>query len=336
MDYAKKILSVVIPTYNMEKYLCDCLDSVTREDVPSSLDLILVNDGSTDSSLEIMQKYQKKRPDIITIIDKSNGHYGSCINAGLNIAKGKYFRPLDADDWFDTNMLIKMINKLEKTDADLVITPRTEISEGKKVFSLDVKENQLFQIEHLRKKVFRDISGILSMHSMTYRLDLLKKIHLSLLEGVCYTDTEYFLIPLQHANTFIFYNLELYQYRLGREGQSVDDMQFEKNRSHLSKVICSILEKTQMPLHSIEYNYTLNLLVKYYGMILFDIISDVNDYEDMQILYRTIKKHHPHLWIMTNKCLYFVPFIWHITGLNFNFYTKFKKYIGKKSIFHGK
>ena len=336
MNSAPKILSVVVPTYNMEDYLCDCLDSVTRDDVPSSLDLILVNDGSTDSSLEIIRKYQKKRPDIITIIDKHNGHYGSCINAGLSIAKGKYFRPLDADDWFDTEALIKLIKKLEHTEADLIITPRTEITEQKNVFSLDIKENQLHQIECLRNKNFKDVCRILSMHSMTYKLDLLKKHHLCLLEGICYTDTEYFLIPLQYAETFVFFNLELYQYRLGREGQSVDAIQFEKNRTHISKVICSILKKTRLPLNSIEYNYTLSLLIKYYGMVLFDIVSDEIDDENMQILYRTIKKYQPNLWTMVNRHLYFFPFVWRITGLNFNFYSKFKKYIGKKSILHGK
>ena len=58
----EKLLSIVIPTYNMEAYLQRCLDSVTRDDVPSSLELIVVNDGSTDGSLAIMQKYAKKRP----------------------------------------------------------------------------------------------------------------------------------------------------------------------------------------------------------------------------------------------------------------------------------
>ena len=108
-----KTLSVVIPTYNMEAYLRRCLDSVTRDDVPSSLELIVVNDGSTDGSLAIMQEYAEKRPDIVNIIDKPNGHYGSCVNAALKIATGKYIRILDADDWFDTNALIELLRKIK-------------------------------------------------------------------------------------------------------------------------------------------------------------------------------------------------------------------------------
>ena len=76
-----KILSIVIPTYNMEKYLPACLDSVTDELVSDRLEVIVVNDGSTDGSLDIIRRYEQKRPDLIKVIDKANGHYGSCVNA---------------------------------------------------------------------------------------------------------------------------------------------------------------------------------------------------------------------------------------------------------------
>lgn len=330
MNSPDKILSIVVPTYNMEEYLCDCLDSVTRADVPSSLDLILVNDGSTDSSFDIMQKYQKKRPDIITIIDKSNGHYGSCINAGLNIAKGKYFRPLDADDWFNTDALIKLINKLEHSEADLIITPRTEITDKKRVLSLDIEENRLYEVNSLRKKEFSNVEGILSMHSMTYKLSLLKNIPLVLTEGICYTDTEYCLIPLQYTKNFIFFNLELYQYRLGRVGQSIEGEQYEKNRHHLAKVLNSILGKIHFSSNSIEYKRVLSLATLYYSMVLFNIISNNIDKKDIQLLNSALIKEQPNLWKEINKTLYFFPFISNITGTNFNFYCRLKKTFARK------
>ena len=121
-----KLLTLVIPTYNMEKYLTKCLESVTAPCIPPTLEVIVVNDGSKDRSLDIMKAFQQKRPDIIRIIDKENGHYGSCINAGLQMAKGKYFRPLDADDWMDTEVLSKLLNVLKNCDTDLFITLRTE------------------------------------------------------------------------------------------------------------------------------------------------------------------------------------------------------------------
>ena len=85
-----KILSIIIPSYNMEAYLAKGLDSVLSIDNPSPLDVIVVNDGSKDGTLEIARSYATRFPGIVNVIDKENGHYGSCINAGLKIAQGKF------------------------------------------------------------------------------------------------------------------------------------------------------------------------------------------------------------------------------------------------------
>ena len=117
-----KLLTLAIASYNMEAFLDQCLESVTSFDIPDSLEVLVVNDGSNDRTSNIAHVYQKLRPDIVKVIDKKNGHYGSCINEALSVATGKYFRPLDADDWVNTNNLIQLINKLSICTADLVIT----------------------------------------------------------------------------------------------------------------------------------------------------------------------------------------------------------------------
>ena len=117
-----KILTLAIASYNMEAFLDQCLESVSNFDIPDSLEVLVVNDGSKDRTSTIAHVYQKLRPDIIKIIDKDNGHYGSCINEALKYATGKYFRPLDADDWVNTDSLIQLIDKLSTCTADLVIT----------------------------------------------------------------------------------------------------------------------------------------------------------------------------------------------------------------------
>ena len=83
-----KTLSVIIPSYNMEEYLPYCLDSILIESVLSRLEVVVVNDGSNDSTSRIAHEYEMKYPDTVVVIDKSNGNYGSCINAGLNISSG--------------------------------------------------------------------------------------------------------------------------------------------------------------------------------------------------------------------------------------------------------
>ena len=91
-----KRLSVIIPTYNMAALLPQCLDSLVRSAAASSLDVVVVNDGSRDASLSIAQRYADHHPDIVRIIDKPNGNYGSTINAALPTLKGEYVKILDA------------------------------------------------------------------------------------------------------------------------------------------------------------------------------------------------------------------------------------------------
>ena len=100
----EKLLTLVIPTYNMEKYLEKCLDSllVSDNEMLKTLEVLIVIDGAKDGSSAIGHRYQDLYPDTFRVIDKENGNYGSCINRGLKEATGTFIKILDADDWFDT------------------------------------------------------------------------------------------------------------------------------------------------------------------------------------------------------------------------------------------
>ena len=97
----EKLLTIIIPTYNMEKYLDKCLSSLIVDDkeLMTQLEVLVVIDGAKDRSSEIAHTYQDKYPDTYVVIDKENGNYGSCINRGLKEASGKYVKVLDADDY---------------------------------------------------------------------------------------------------------------------------------------------------------------------------------------------------------------------------------------------
>ena len=125
-----KILTIIIPTYNMEKYLRRCLDSlIIDEEGMKQLEVLVINDGSKDSSSQIAHEYQDKYPDTYRVIDKENGNYGSCINRGLKEATGKYVKVLDADDWFDTKNFRLYFSDLSKVDVDLVVNDFVIVNE---------------------------------------------------------------------------------------------------------------------------------------------------------------------------------------------------------------
>ena len=114
----EKILTIVIPTYNMERYLEKCLTSliIDDQDLMNQVEVLIVNDGSKDRSSEIAHSYQDKYSNTFRVIDKENGNYGSCVNRGLSEATGKYIKILDADDSFFKDGYVAYINKLLTID----------------------------------------------------------------------------------------------------------------------------------------------------------------------------------------------------------------------------
>ena len=93
-----KILTVIVPAYNMEQYLAYCLDSLCISQHQNDIEVLVINDGSKDATSIIAHDYERKLPQVFKVIDKENGNYGSCVNRGLAEACGKYIKVLDADD----------------------------------------------------------------------------------------------------------------------------------------------------------------------------------------------------------------------------------------------
>ena len=139
-----KILSVVIPTYNMEKYLEKCLNSFIYNEGADELEVLIVNDGSKDNSVNIAKEFEKKYPNIFKVIDKENGGHGSTINAGLKVASGKYFKVVDADDWVETDELKKLIREkpFTKIAEEYEVTDNA-IRKWCKSFSLPSKKSDI-------------------------------------------------------------------------------------------------------------------------------------------------------------------------------------------------
>lgn len=224
-----KLLSIIIPTYNMEKYLGRCIESLVN--VPKGLlellEIVVVNDGSKDHSLQIANSYKKKFPASVIVVDKPNGNYGSCINVALQIISGKYVKVLDADDWFDTIEFSKYLKDLIQTDADLIITNFTNVYANGKRNNIDrtLEPYQLYDVGIFKNTDFHNIE----MHAVTYRTSILKDNNYKQTEGISYTDQEWILYPMQFINSVIFYPYHIYMYFIGREGQTVDSKNMVKN-----------------------------------------------------------------------------------------------------------
>lgn len=231
-----KVLSIVIPTYNMEKYLARCIDSlVTASSILDDLDIIIVNDGSKDSSSKIAHEYESQYPQSIRVIDKPNGNYGSCINAALKVVSGKYVKVLDADDWFNTYDLVSFVQKLRNLEVDLVLTNFTKCFLGKskrRLMAYPFQDGRIYDNSLMKDAAFVKMQ----MHAVAFRAKILSDNRYFQTEGISYTDQEWILYPMQYVNTIAFLNLNLYQYLLGREGQTMDSKVMMRSLSHHVKI----------------------------------------------------------------------------------------------------
>lgn len=224
----EKILSIIVPSYNMEKYLPKCLGSlVVAPELMEKLEVLVVNDGSKDRTSEIAHDFEAKYPQTFKVIDKPNGHYGSCINAGLKVATGLYVKILDADDSFDTQALSVYLSKIIAFVAvgsqlpDMILNSMVQVDEGDKISSV-----RKFEIKHEELSKMEDSAVLKSkyiyMHQVAYKLAMLKQLDYHQTEGICYTDNEWVHLPISRVDWFYSINEPVYRYLVGRSGQSVN------------------------------------------------------------------------------------------------------------------
>ena len=232
---SKKILSVSIASYNVEKFLDQTLESCLVPEIMDRLEVIIVNDGSKDGTADVAKKYTEKWPDTFILVDKKNGGYGSTVNVGIKTATGKYFRLLDGDDWFDKDGLREFIGILEQAQEDMVIARFRRVFESDgHTEERDEGENVPFvtgTFDELPDKAW------FTMHAITYRTSLLKENNVTITEHCFYTDQEYDLLPLRWVNTVRIAPVTVYCYRIGRGEQSVSVAGLEKHYNEQTIVL---------------------------------------------------------------------------------------------------
>ena len=113
------MVSVIIPIYNVEKYLSECIESVINQTY-SDLEIILVNDGSTDNCRDICERY-KRKDSRIKLVHKNNGGLSSARNAGIDVANGDYYTFIDSDDYIMSDMIEQLVYAIQSANADVSI-----------------------------------------------------------------------------------------------------------------------------------------------------------------------------------------------------------------------
>ena len=261
----EKALTISVASYNIEKYVDNLMESfstLSKTDL-EKIEIIFVNDGSTDGTAKKVEEYIAKYPDTVSIIDKENGGYGSTINASIKVAKGKYFKQLDGDDWYVKENMADFISFLDACDSDIVLAPYYMCYEDGRGdvlsdnFSHITEEMQLADVDLKDTNIY--------MHELAIKTAVLRDNNISITENCFYTDNEYSFLPLLYAKTVSRFSKPIYCYSLGVEGQSVSVEGIRKHYRDTIKVCTKLCKEYEKNKHRIDDNvrdYLLNVKLK--------------------------------------------------------------------------
>lgn len=239
-----KLLTLVIPVYNTEKYIKRCLSSITLKKIIDDIEILVISDGSTDKSIKIAKEYEKLYPNSIIIIEKENGGHGSTINKGLEIASGKYFRVLDSDDWINSEQFVEFLELLKNEDSDLIVTNYSQehIYNNESIYLkyTNLNNGKTYNFNEMDLKLLNGEYFV--MATSTYKTALLRESNLWLFEKTFYVDMQYNIVAFSKVNNIKYYDLDIYKYFIGRKDQSNNYDSLVKNQDNHEKVMRFLID----------------------------------------------------------------------------------------------
>lgn len=247
MKSMEKLITFAVPCYNSRAYMRKCIESLINGG-GEEIEIIIVNDGSTDDTGAIADGYAADYPEVVRAVHKPNGGHGSGVNKGLELARGLYFKVVDSDDWADEEALKSLLRNIrerkeENALPDLYITNfvydhacyGTHVSRYTKKFAADKT------VGWDKVKRFR-FSHMLLMHALTYKTQVLRDCGIKLPEHTFYVDNIFAYQPLPYAKTVRYLDIDLYHYYIGRSDQSVNVKNIVRRYSQQINVMLVMIE----------------------------------------------------------------------------------------------
>jgi glycosyltransferase involved in cell wall biosynthesis len=289
----KKILSIIIPSYNTANYIDNTIPTMISTESIDDIEIIIVNDGSTDETREKALKYVSRYPDSIKLVNKENGGHGSVINCGIIEAKGKYFKVIDGDDYVDTEQFDCFVKQLKDVDADMFVSLYRTVDsktgeericrpDGAALVRHEFKKHYdtLYKTEEVLDNIYA------SIHGVTFRTDILKKNYdfVKVTEGVFYEDNEYCLYPIAFVKNIFVSGFDVYRYVINQANQSISIKNRQKKINHNYMVINNMLKHyavmLENGLNDKYINYAIRAISRQvYGVfeVYFTYTDDVRD-----------------------------------------------------------
>lgn len=303
-----KTLTVSIAAYNVENFLLETLESLNDRRILSDVEVLIVNDGSTDNTEKIAQQYCERFPETFRLISKENGGHGSTINRGLREAKGKFFKVIDGDDLVDTELFVSFVERLKVADADIVFTSYCCIDmKGNRYEDDFIKRNGVNPYKYLIDNKVYNLSTdkidsyVIGLSTLAIKTCLLRDNNVRITEHCYYVDIEFVMWCLGMSKSAIFYNMPLYLYRKDPKGNnSISKANMIKNVD-MQKKVC------QQAIKIYEYFTEKSLTTSHLNLLFERIINSVgatfrtylllNDSRQRVMIFdKSIKKESMQVW----------------------------------------
>lgn len=307
-----KLLTVAIPCYNSAEYMNHAIETLLSGG--DDMEIIIVNDGSTDDTAKIADEYAGKYPTVIKAIHQDNGGHGEAVNAGLRNATGLYYKVVDSDDWVNEEALQEILNALRKmiesrTNVDLLISNFVYEKVGqrhKKVmnYRTALPRDEVFGWEDIR---FFKTSQYILMHSVIYRTNLLRDCGLELPKHTFYVDNIFVYQPLPTVKTMYYLDVNFYRYFIGREDQSVNETVMINRIDQQIRVTKLMIDSKNVM--QIRNKKLRNYMIKYLSIMM--TVSSVlliksgteENLLKKQLLWEYLKQQNPRLYRKIRSCL---------------------------------
>ncbi len=251
----RKILTVVVPCYNMEHCLEKNLESYVKTKNKEKLSVTVIDNSSQDGSFSIAKKFESLYPDVFTAIRKENKGYGSSVNLGIKLSLTKYLRVVDADDSVCPSELESFLKHLEGCDADVVQTPYLEV---------DIKTGEEKAVDlktefgkSLPQSAVTKQTPTPSLHSSTFKTELLRENGINLTENAYFADEELATYPFFFAKTLTAFNDRVYRYSVNGENQSTsraNRIKYLYHREAVVKRMMQFYERANIKRENEEYS----------------------------------------------------------------------------------
>ena len=302
-----KLITFTVPCYNSAEYMDRCIRTLLP--AGEEAEIILVDDGSTDDTPAIADRWQREYPGIVRAVHQENGGHGEGVNHGLRIARGLYFQVVDSDDWLDDAALQALMAELRRAAGqdplvdlficNYVYEHTADHSTRPMRYRNALPKDRVFGWSEVGRL---SATQFITMHSAVYRTEVLRACGLSLPKHIFYVDNLFVYQPLPHVETMAYLDIDLYRYFIGRADQSVTE-------ENLIRRIDQQIQVTQMlaDSHDLEalrrVNPRLARYLCHYLSIMMMICTIYlmlsgtrEDQAKSHALWRWLRENHPALW----------------------------------------